>query len=72
MPLPLRGYMREFVDKVDGYTLKHVIYDQLDAHYAKYYRRREAEDLVARAGFTNINLFHREAYSWTVVATKPR
>jgi SAM-dependent methyltransferase len=71
LPLPLRGYMREFVDRVDNYTLKHVIYDQLDPHYAKYYRRQEAEDLVQKAGFSNIQLYHREAYSWTVVATKP-
>lgn len=70
-PLPLRGYMREFVDRVDDYTLKHVVYDQLDPHYAKYYRRQEALELVERAGFANIQLYHRERYSWTVVATKP-
>jgi SAM-dependent methyltransferase len=72
LPLPLRGYMREFVDRIDNYTLKHVIYDQLDPHYAKYYRRQEAFDLVERAGFAEIQLFHRENYSWTVMATKPK
>jgi SAM-dependent methyltransferase len=71
VPLPLRGYMREFVDRVDDYTLKHVIYDQLDPHYAKYYRRWEALGLVERAGFTDAQTYHRENYSWTVVATKP-
>jgi len=72
LPLPLRGYMREFVDRVDDYTLKHVIYDQLDPHYAKYYRRQEALDLVEKAGFTDVQLYHREGYSWTVLAIKPR
>lgn len=71
LPLPLRGYMREFIDKVDDYTVKHVIYDQLDPHYAKYYRRSEAIELVEKAGFVNIRVYHREKYSWTVVATKP-
>jgi SAM-dependent methyltransferase len=70
-PLPLRGYMSEFIDKVDDYTVKHVIYDQLDPHYAKYYRRQEAVDLVENAGFCDIELYHREGYSWTVLARKP-
>jgi SAM-dependent methyltransferase len=72
LSLPLRGYMRKFVDRIDDYTLKHVIYDQLDPHYAKYYRRQEAIDLIEKAGFVNIQLYHRENYSWTVVATKPQ
>jgi SAM-dependent methyltransferase len=71
LPLPLRGYMREFVDRIDDYTLRHVIYDQLDPHYAKYYRCQEALDLVKKANFTDVRLHHREGYSWTVVATKP-
>lgn len=71
LPLPLRAYMREFIDKVDDYTVKHVIYDQLDPHYAKYYRRQEAIDLLEDAGFKSVQVYHRHAYSWTVVGTKP-
>jgi len=71
LPLPLRGYMREFVDKIDDYTLKHVIYDQLDPHYAKYYSRQDSLDLVEKAGFMDVQLYHRESYSWTVMASKP-
>jgi SAM-dependent methyltransferase len=68
---PLKGYMSEFVDRVDDYTVKHVIYDQLDPHYAKYYRRQEAVNLVEKAGFRDVQLYHRESYSWTVLAIKP-
>ena len=70
LPLPLRRYMREFVDKVDNYTIRHVIYDQLDPHYAKYYRRAEAIDLLQRAGFSRVEAYHRAAYSWTVMGFK--
>lgn len=71
LPLPLKGYMSEFVDRIDNYTLRHVIYDQLDPHYAKYYRRGEAIDMLERAGFTDVTAYHRENYSWTVIGTKP-
>lgn len=70
-PLPLRGYMESFIDRVDDYTVRHVIYDQLDPHYAKYYRRQEAIDLLERAGFKDVEVYHREEYSWTVMGTKP-
>lgn len=70
LPLPLRGYMREFIDKVDDYTVKHVIYDQLDPHYAKYYRYHEAVELLEDGGFTDIQTYHRQNYSWTIMGTK--
>ena len=70
LPLPLRGYMRVFIDKVDDYTVKHVIYDQLDPHYAKYYRREEAFELLENGGFKDIRIYHRQEYSWTVIGTK--
>jgi len=69
--LPLRSYMESVIDKLDDYTLKHVIYDQLDPHYAKYYRRHEAIELLERAGFRNVQIYHRENYSWTVIGEKP-
>lgn len=69
-PLPLRGYMREFIDKVDDYTVKHVIYDQLDPHYAKYYQHQEAIDLLQNAGFSHVQAYHRHRYSWTLIGTK--
>jgi SAM-dependent methyltransferase len=70
LPLPLRSYMRDFIDKVDNYTVKHVIYDQLDPHYAKYYHRSEAINLLEKAGFSNVQVYHRAEYSWTVIGTK--
>jgi 2-polyprenyl-3-methyl-5-hydroxy-6-metoxy-1,4-benzoquinol methylase len=71
VPLPLRGYMTSVIDKLDDYTVKHVIYDQLNPHYAKYYRRHEAISLLERAGFINVRAYHREGYSWTVMGEKP-
>lgn len=70
-PLPLRGYMREYIDKVDDYFVQLTIYDQLNPHFAMYYRRHEAIDLLERAGFTDIQIYHREKYSWTVIGVKP-
>ena len=71
LPLPLREYMHAFVDRVDDYTVRHVIYDQLDPHYAKYYRRHEAIELTEQAGFREVRAYHRARYSWTLTATKP-
>jgi hypothetical protein len=48
-----------------------VIYDQLNPAYAKYYRRGEAEALLASQGFTDVKLHHRHGYSWTVLGMKP-
>ncbi len=47
------------------------VFDQLNPTYAKYYTRDEAEALAAGAGFTDIQLYHRHGYSWTVVARRP-
>jgi SAM-dependent methyltransferase len=71
LPLPLRGYFASYVDRIDNHTLQHVIYDQLNPHYAKYYRRGDVIALLEDAGFVDIRLYHRQAYSWTAVATKP-
>jgi hypothetical protein len=48
-----------------------VIYDQLNPAYAKYYTQTEAEQLLARAGFSDVRTYHRHGYSWTVIGTKP-
>ncbi|MCW8914929.1 MAG: class I SAM-dependent methyltransferase [Magnetovibrio sp.] len=70
LPLPLKGYMSEYIDQVEDYYVQVTIYDQLNPQYAMYYRRQEAIDLMERAGFTDIQIYHREKYSWTVIGTK--
>lgn len=71
LPLPLRGYMREVIGKFSWSKRYLVIYDQLNPTVARYYRKAEAEALLADAGFKDIRLHHRHGYSWTVIGTKP-
>ena len=69
--LPLASYMADTIARVDWPARMLIIYDQLAPECARYYRRDEARTLVADAGFTDVTLYHRKGYSWTVLATKP-
>ena len=69
-PLPLAGYMNNVVAKLDRDKRYLVVYDQLNPAYAKYYRGREARALFERAGFSDIELYHRHGYSWTISGSK--
>jgi SAM-dependent methyltransferase len=71
LPLPLRGYMREVVARLDGPKRRLTIYDQLNPAHAKYYTRDEAVRLLADAGFRDIAVHHRHGYSWSVMGTRP-
>ena len=71
LPLPMRAYMREHLGRLDRAKRRLTIFDQLNPTYAKYYRRHEAEALLANAGFQDIQLQHRHQYSWSVIGTKP-
>lgn len=70
LPLPMAGYMRNVIGKLDRRARFLVIYDQLNPAYAKYYSEDEARALMERAGFRDIRLKHRHGYSWTVIGTK--
>lgn len=71
LPLPLRDYMLSVIRKL-SWQKRHVnIYDQLNPAYARYYRRDEAMDLLASAGFADVRVHHRHGYSWTVCGTRP-
>jgi SAM-dependent methyltransferase len=71
LPLPLRGYMRDVMARLDGSKRRLTIYDQLNPAHARYYTREEARDLLSRAGFEDVVLHHRHGYSWAVVGTRP-
>jgi SAM-dependent methyltransferase len=71
LPLPMRSYMRSVLAKFPRSIRRLTIYDQLNPSYAKYYSREEAETLLTEAGFTDVRLFHRHGYSWTVSGTRP-
>lgn len=70
LPIPMRRYMLDVIDKLEPKNQRLVIYDQLNPAYAKYYSREEAIDLLARNGFEEVQAFHRHGYSWSVIGTK--
>lgn len=71
LPLPMRDYMSGHLGKMGREKRYLTIYDQLNPTYAKYYTRQEAIDLLARNGFSDVQVHHRHGYSWTIVGTKP-
>jgi SAM-dependent methyltransferase len=71
LPLPLRGYMNNVIGRFSWSKRQLVIYDQLNPTVARYYRRAEAEALLAEAGLSNVRSHHRHGYSWTVIGEKP-
>ncbi|GHV03050.1 hypothetical protein AGMMS50229_01040 [Campylobacterota bacterium] len=67
LPLPMRRYMLNVIAKWTPHTRFVTIYDQLNPAYAKYYKKDEAIALMQNAGFTNLRIFHRHGYSWSVI-----
>ncbi len=61
-------YMRGYYSRLDHYSRKLVIYDQLNPTLARYYDREELRELLERSGFTEIRMHHRLGSSWSVVA----
>jgi len=68
LPVPLRRYVTEVLGKLDGPTIRLVVYDQLNPLHAKYYSREEVTDLFVHAGYRQVRLYHRHGYSWAVHA----
>jgi len=71
LPLPMRSYMRGVLAKLPRPVRQLVIYDQLNPAHAQYYRRQEAERLLADAGFVEVTTYHRHGYSWSLIGRKP-
>jgi SAM-dependent methyltransferase len=69
--LPLARYATEVIARLAPDKRRLVIYDQLNPAYAKYYTEAEARALLERAGFVDVQLYHRHGYSWSVVGTRP-
>ena len=68
--LPMHEYMRKVLSQWSRETLLTTIYDQLNPSVAYYYTHDEARSLLERVGFSNVRLYHRHGYSWTVVGEK--
>ena len=71
LPLPMRKYMCGVILPQTYHERVLTIYDQLNPAYAKYYTRDEALQLLKRAGFVDIEIYHRLEYSWSIIGTKP-
>lgn len=69
-PLPMQRYMRNVLRKFPKDIRRLAIYDQLNPTYSQYYTRAEAERLLKDAGFSDVRLWHRHGYSWTVMGKK--
>lgn len=65
-PLPMRDYALKVLRPLARDKRRLVIYDQLNPAYAKYYTKDEAINLLAEAGFAEIEIRHRHGYSWSV------
>lgn len=66
--LPMAAYMNRYFSKLDFYSRKLVVYDQLNPKYARYYRQEELNRLLAQNGFFDIQMHHHLGYSWSVSA----
>jgi SAM-dependent methyltransferase len=69
--LPLHGYIRNVIGPMSWSKRQLVIYDQLNPTFVKYYTRDEAEQLLVRHGFANVQVYWRHGYSYTVTGVKP-
>jgi SAM-dependent methyltransferase len=69
--LPLHRYVRNVLGKLSWRKRHLVIYDQLSPTIAEYYTESRARQVLERAGFEDVRLYHRHGYSWTVIGTKP-
>jgi len=72
LPLPLAEYMREVMARFDRRKRYFLIFDQLNVGYAKYYTKQEARELLARAGFGSVEVYHRHGMSHSAIGEKPR
>ena len=68
--LPMRQYVTQVFARLSRQKRFLIIYDQLNPAYAKYYTKDEARELLAAAGFANVQVHHRHGYSWTVCGTR--
>ncbi len=69
--VPIRSV---YLSQLKGFKFRHVhliVFDHFLPSIARYYRREEAERLLADAGLVDISLNHCNAVSWVVVGTKP-
>lgn len=68
--LPLTKYLSNLFSKCSRKHKKYIVFDQLNPLYAKYYKKNEAIGLVSQFGLELVSIYHRNLYSWTLIAKK--
>lgn len=66
--LPMSDYLNGYFMKLNLYSRKLVIYDQLNPRMSKFYSRPELQAVFEKCGFTDIRFHHRLKTSWSVTA----
>ena len=72
LPLPLRRHALGAMAKYTRHQRFLVLFDQLNPAYARYYSGAEAQALLERNGFSDVQLYHRHGHSWAVRGTRRR
>tara|TARA_X000000368_G_C23041672_1_gene717222 strand:- start:1389 stop:2177 length:789 start_codon:yes stop_codon:yes gene_type:complete len=68
--LPLKQYFLNVFSQFSFTHRVYVIFDQLNPKYSKYYKKEETIELLENVGFKIDEIYHRDKYSWTTIATK--
>lgn len=71
LKLPMHQYMRRVLAPLGWRQRMLTVYDQLNPRTAKYYTESEARALLQDAGFSDVKVYHRHGYSWTVIGKRP-
>ena len=68
--LPLKSYLINVFQKHSWEKRKYIIFDQLNPSYAKYYSKKDVENLLIKGGFNKLKIYHHHDYSWLAIAGK--
>lgn len=68
--IPMAEYLKKYFLRMNRYSRRLIIHDQLNPKFAKYYKKDELKELFNSCGFTDIRIHHRMGYSWSICAKK--
>ena len=68
--VPMGAYFVNHYARLPRESKRVTLFDQLNPCEARYYREGEIRGLMEEAGFTDVRLYHRHGYSWTVRGTR--
>ena len=68
--LPMKKYLVERFMKNNFKNRTHIIFDQLNPEYAKFYKKEEICELIEKNGFTVEQTYDSAGNNWAVRAIK--